>query len=761
MMQLLRDDLVISPRQNSAGCHVLDCSTGREYEFGAVEHFLVQQFRNPYDLEQVRNTVNTQFDLQLTSDNIKEFLSLLSEWGLLDNGKKQEQNVHSRPSEDFVLSKSKANVDEHNQSQHGSVRLFNPEKLLDGLLGIFSFFRYMVWLTPLFFGFAIITVLSNWNNFLGELSLANARFGLLGRLFFAALVLSFISQVARGAVARYFGLATPSLSLVFFLGLIPRFNIQIISPDDICKRNQLWLIATPTLVRLWVFGGTSLLWILTRTSGTSLSSIAIEFAFVSIFGLVLIANPFWLGDGANFLATWLEIPGMQQRSRKALWRFIFGQPDLVKYHSRNTLFMVPFGFVSITLFFAVVSYIIYQLFTYLESHYHGAGVALFLFLSVYVSLKMRRAAIKKDHTHTDNILAPAKQQKTTTMHRTSESKPNQPWGKYLLIAIAIGCLFLPYQYETGGPVEVFPSARVSITADMDGIIEEVHFKGGERVQPGTVLARIAEYHQINQLNILDAEIEGKKYEIERYRTTPSAEDIKLAEKKILIARTNVQYSQEKLKKQESLFEKGFISLQALEDARVLVERDKQILEEAIAGLKALKAQINPYQIETLKTELEKLHRQAGYSREKLRRTNLITPIGGHIVTTDLQYQLNSYLEAGKKFADVEDTDIVIARVAVPESDLFEMSAKAPLTLKLYAYPNRKFEGVVEEIEATANSGDYGRVVYVRGHIQNPDGAIKTGLTGYAKIRGNKTIVLFAFTRALIRFVTIEIWSWLP
>jgi putative peptide zinc metalloprotease protein len=373
---------------------------------------------------------------------------------------------------------------------------------------------------------------------------------------------------------------------------------------------------------------------------------------------------------------------------------------------------------------------------------------------------MRRGATKKQIN--PNVVS-IKQSQMNTMHRTpqSESKLLHHWGKYLLIFIIIGCQFLPYQYETGGNAEVFPSARVSVTADIEGIIEEVYFKGGERVQPGTVLARIADYNQINQLHILDAEIEGKKYEIERYRSTPSVEDIKLAEKKISTARIHTQYSQEKLKKQESLFEKGFISLQAFEDARVAAERDEQLLDEAIASMKALKAQINPFQIKTLKTELEKLQRQASYHREKLRRTNLVTPIGGRIVTTDLQYQRSSYLEAGKKFADIEDTDTVIVRAAIPESDLFEISDKALLTLKLYAYPNRKFEGIVDEIEVIANTADYGRVVYVRGHISNPDGAIKTGLTGYAKIQGNETIVLFAFTRALIRFVTIEIWSWLP
>ena len=350
-------------------------------------------------------------------------------------------------------------------------------------------------------------------------------------------------------------------------------------------------------------------------------------------------------------------------------------------------------------------------------------------------------------------------QQSTATQTTPES--NRSWGKYLFAAIVFGCLFLPYQYEIGGNAEVFPSERVTINMDIAGIIEEVYFNGGERVKPGTVLARIADHVQVNELNILEAEIKRKEHELEQYKTTPSIEQIKLANEKVLTARTNLQHSQEKLKKHELLFSQGFISKQAFEDVKVNAERDKQFLNEAVASLQALKTQINPNQIKVLNAELEKLHNQANYNRDKLRRTNMVTPIGGHIVTPDLQYLRNTYLPVGQKFADIENTDTVIIRVAVPEFDMQEVSIGAPFTLKLIAYPNQKFTGVVDEIETSAASADFGRIVIIRSKMANPDRTMKTGMTGYAKIHGNQTILLLAFTKALLRFVTIEIWSWLP
>ena len=217
-------------------------------------------------------------------------------------------------------------------------------------------------------------------------------------------------------------------------------------------------------------------------------------------------------------------------------------------------------------------------------------------------------------------------------------------------------------------------------------------------------------------------------------------------------------------RQEALALQGFISPQALSDVRAVTIRDKQALEEAVASLNSIKAQVNPYQIQGLIADLMKMQRQADYDREKLRRTQLISPIDGQIVTTDLQYLRNSFLEAGAKFADIEDVRSVNVQISVPEADLSDVSIGAPITLKLSAYSDREFMGKVNEIPLVAtvkSTTDTSRFFQVSGVLNNPHGLLRTGLTGSAKITGNETIVLLAFTRALIRFVTIEVWSWLP
>lgn len=273
------------------------------------------------------------------------------------------------------------------------------------------------------------------------------------------------------------------------------------------------------------------------------------------------------------------------------------------------------------------------------------------------------------------------------------------------------CLLLPYRYETGGDAEIFPLSRVTLAPEVDGLVEWVFVNGGEWVTAGTVLARMADYRQLNELRILESDIAAKRFDIERYRTTPLPEEVALAEEKVASARIQRRYSEDKLKRQEELLAQNFISSQAFEDSRNLADRDRQTLSEALSSLAALKAQVNPYQIETLKAELQKLEREADYYREQLKRTNLFSPIDGQVITPDLQYLRNSYLEAGTTFAQIEDTRTVLLHVAVPESDVGDLSLGARIRLKLWAYQGREFSGTVDEIQPSTEKADFGRIVY--------------------------------------------------
>ncbi|NIS62310.1 MAG: hypothetical protein GTO13_16910 [Proteobacteria bacterium] len=55
----------------------------------------------------------------------------------------------------------------------------------------------------------------------------------------------------------------------------------------------------------------------------------------------------------------------------------------------------------------------------------------------------------------------------------------------------------------------------------------------------------------------------------------------------------------------------------------------------------------------------------------------------------------------------------------------------------------------------------GKVVRVLSELPNSDDLLKTDMTGYAKIECEWKPLVVAFTRWLVRFFLIEVWSWIP
>ena len=648
--------------------------------------------------------------------------------------------------------------------------LFCPERTFDLLVSGLRPFRDLIVLIPVVFAFSAFGVMVNWQSFSREAVSAMADFGLIGRLILAALTFNLISQIAKGIVARFYGLMVPSFGVILGYGLIPRFNVRIQPSPSLDRRARLWLAATSILVSLLFSGLAGLFWLFTRSSGSLLSSLAIEIACLSTMSLLFIANPLWKGDGYLFLATLLNTPDLDIRSRNALKRLFIRPPDAVSRYTKNAFPLAVYGLASLLFMALFAALIAFAAGNWLKWHYRGTGVVVFLALVIYVAFSVRRQqkAMKvshepevpdgESHSRLQSRLKPRKP------HSVTQTPVRSVWKRMIrsaLLLLFFAILLLPYRYDAGGDATITPSARMKIAAESDGIVESVYFNGGEWVEKNTVIARLASYRQSKDVQATLSEIKSKQKEIAWLLTTPSKEELDLAKEQLNTARLQLKYSIDETARMETLFKKGTVSLQDVEKAREAVDLDRQRVTENLDSLNALQTKINPYQIESLEADVERSSADLAYYQEQLRRTDLKMPMSGCIITMNLQDLKNTYLEKGHLFAEVENTRLVKVEIAVPEFDIDHVRLDAPVSVRFWARPGQNFHGRVTAIFATATQLDYGPVVTVVTELENVDGLLKSGLTGYAKIEGDTVPVMVAFTRAFVRFMQIELWSWIP
>jgi putative peptide zinc metalloprotease protein len=784
-MRLLRSDLIVTPTRNPPGCSVRDERSGEVYEFGAVENFLISRLRRPYRTDDLSKECNARFDLNYRSQDIEQFIEMLAGWQLL-----RDQTNGARPAEGAPV--NVADEEEELESQASAVEFtnyvrepntwhfFNPQALLDGLLFIVYPFRFLLWLVPVVFALGALSLMYHWRDFVADLPRLFDYLGILARMVIPIFTLWLLDQIARGLVARHFGLPTPSFGVSFGFER-PRFHIQVVTSSILPRHERLWLSGLPILLRFFIFGTTAIAWTIFRPSGSELATIAFEFLLISIIMIVILSNPLWMGDGPRFLAALLDNPSIQKAPWNHLRSFFVKQPAVIARYKKYGLLLGLFGLCSTAFVVFYLSIIISQLFLYLEGEFRGAGVALFILICIYVAWRANRMIrgrkllqqhySKQSMTGFTGLSQPSfpkrgsavGRPKTAVTKPPTDGKPQrwQRWLKYGLLLIFLACLFLPYTYHPGGEAEVFPAAKATLPAEMDGVVDRVFFKGGEWIEAGTMLGKLADYRQVKDLGATEASLEAKKFEIEQLKTTPSAEQIEAGEAGVESAKLTWKYAAEELARQKPLFDAGGLSVQDYEDLKEDAENKRGKLIEAQADLAALKALVNPNKIESLKAEADMLKDEIVFYKEQLRRTSIISPISGEITTKNLDYLPGAYLKHGTTFAEVENIRTVRIEIAVPESDIGEVKIGAKVSVRLWAYPNREFVGEVSGIQPAAEETTAGKMVTVTIRMDNPEGILRSGLTGHVKISGEETIVAVAFTKALVRFVRVELWSWIP
>jgi putative peptide zinc metalloprotease protein len=327
--------------------------------------------------------------------------------------------------------------------------------------------------------------------------------------------------------------------------------------------------------------------------------------------------------------------------------------------------------------------------------------------------------------------------------------------------VALVVLGLPYPYETGGAFSILPMDRQDITAELPGTLEEIFFNGGEAVSMGTVVARLNASEEKKNILTTQAAISEQQAKLDKLLNSPTPEEVQLAKKRLQTARTQAKYSKESAARLEKVYSKGSISLEAYQDAKRKMDVDNMEVLEAKANLEKVEAGPHPQEIEAAKFELQRLQEQLVYSEDQLKRTDLIMPIDGVIATRNLKHKIGTYLSKGDLFAAVENHSQVLVEVEVPESDISEVVIGADVRAKVWTYPDRFFLGKVTGIAPVVEQDSHEKVVMATTIVANPDGVLRSGMTGFAKIDGGTKPVVVAFTRMFVRFFMVEMWSWLP
>jgi len=642
--------------------------------------------------------------------------------------------------------------------------LFDPRPLLTLLMPLARPLRWLIYLLPLLLLAAGMLVFKYGNLISDDLrTIVKPNVTLFEHLLFVFLTVHFVATTTSAFVAHYYKAGVEKLGITLVFGFIPRWVLKVSGAERLTRPQTMWLHGSVLVARLMMLALGLLVWYNTRDSHATLPEIGLLFMVSCGLGLLIESgNPLVKSNAYFLLSAYLNEPHLRGKAYAALVNKWTGQV----YRAADSNLLALYALLSTTYVFFVVLFAGWLISRFLlgDLALGGTGIAIIVGFAAFM-LWRNYAGLKKfgetyarqlqfDRWRTRTLKAPGEDEPAT------EPKTTRYWPTALLVGLIL-LLFVPYPYEPGGSFSIYPARRQVVTTDTPGVISEVYFDGGESVKQGTVLARLQHDDYAAEVKVLTARIQEQEAIVADLRKRPKPEEVRLAEQALEVARTQERFSGEKVPRFEKLYKLGAISLEELETARKssLVDQDQVVQKQA--SLELVKVPVTKEQIDAAEAKLAALVEERDAVAGKIERTVLRMPFDGNILSLHLKDRTNSFLDKGQPFASVENTGVVTAEIDIAESDLQYVQLGATVRVRPVSFIDREVEGKIMLIDRNVTTKSIGNVVKVLAEIRNEDGLLKTGMTGQAKIKALTMPVWQAFTLAVQRFVSIQVWSWIP
>jgi putative peptide zinc metalloprotease protein len=192
-------------------------------------------------------------------------------------------------------------------------------------------------------------------------------------------------------------------------------------------------------------------------------------------------------------------------------------------------------------------------------------------------------------------------------------------------------------------------------------------------------------------------------------------------------------------------------------------------ELQVASLRAAQARLHYADYSRAERERESLRHQSAELASQLSALQPLSPLSGIVITPRLADLAGSSVEAGALLLEVADVSVLRARIYLPEFDLREVRAGDHVSLKMDSSFERLHSHVVEV--APLASGIEPGLAPVEGYkgltgldfygvtalVPNPDGQLRAGLSGTAKILIAHRALAALMGKQVRDFVDRKIW----
>jgi HlyD family secretion protein len=257
--------------------------------------------------------------------------------------------------------------------------------------------------------------------------------------------------------------------------------------------------------------------------------------------------------------------------------------------------------------------------------------------------------------------------------------------------------------------------EVQIGSELSGEVLEVPVESNDAVQTGQTLARLDPVPFELAVSEAEAAVAGARASIDQ-------------------ADVGLQAAERDLHRNERLHEAGAVTTAQLDSVRT--QRDLKQAQLALARAQLRQARVG-----------------LARAKDALESTVIRSPIEGVVLRRDVEpgQTLVSTLSAPTLFTVGADLSSLVAEVDIDEAEVARVTVGQPVSCTVSAWPDRTFSGRVLRVDLAPDPRSPVVVYVARVQIDNPDGALRSGMTVTATIETGKIDDAVLVPTAALRF----------
>lgn len=728
------------------------------------EYWLISQLDGETSYEEIAARFKEKFQLNIDAEAVGQFAQVLEQNFFLENSR-SEQAV-SRKS--YGVEKKKSLF---SRLLFIKLKAFDPSKILDKLTKIYrpmhSWSGYLLQWGIIISGILLFMV--NSRSF--ELNVYELlSVGSIIAIVAAFFIMVTIHEFAHAVACRLYGGQVKEMG----------FLLMYFQPCCYCNLSDAWLFPEKKKRLAVTWAG--------LYSGLILFALAMfvwrvtmPFSLVNEIARILIAvivvtfmfnfNPLIKLDGYYLLSDWLEISNLRSKAfgyvGQLLEKYILSKEiDTSGYTGREKRIFLVYTLLAVVYTVLLLGFILYHVGLFLYDNWGVAGLSLLLVVLFYTLRQNIYAVVSGVGKYIWSFTEIMKKPVRLTIHliiwialivlfffvqfphRVTGEITIQPIAEFSLLLNNLG--LLEKKFQRGGVDAEIQSSYIQMTSLELGSLELIpNVKDGQKVGVGDTLAILTSNQVIREIESERSLLEKLQNDLALLRSPPKKEAVDEATAELQAAQAKYDRAVQDEARVRGLAEKQFIPDQELETAVANTKVAKAEVENKRAKLELLKSPPKPEEEAVIFSEIEKQKAKVAFLLNQQDAQSIVTPIAGRVVINHDQEQ----------FLTIVDNSKVEVLVPVSDFDIELVWLDQPVKIKVRSYLDDVFEGEVVHVPQDASVKNDISNFMVSVVVENEEGRLQKGMTGYAKIEIGKTSLFNLLLRRIFSILRVEFWSW--